>query len=468
MRNRLLLGFILFSILATSILLVPIGFTLERHENANTLTALKHDAAAFSTLLVNDFSHNRIEEAIELARSYARSTGREILVTDSNGVVIATKRAQSNDQTLLSLVRTVEGAKISGVTQSTAVGGSQYYVIMRLPHATNTIGRISGVVLTMTYPVRVVARTLHADWRNLALYGLLILLAGCVFGLVVADSLARPLKRIGRAVEAIGSGQLDVRVPVTRGPIELRRLSASINATSARLIALLEAQRAFVADASHQLRTPLTALQLHLENLHHSVGDADAEDLAAVLGEVDRLNRLVDSLLVLARNESREPILVPINLHRVVHDRVEFWTPFAEERQVQLTSNVDSTIEALAIDGVIEQVLDNLLSNAFDATSPGGRVDISSSQTSNAVEVHVIDNGSGLESNERELALHRFWRGRMSDDEGSGLGLSIVDQLIRLSEGSFELRESIEGGIDATIVLRIALHRQDELLQRDR
>ncbi len=468
MRNRLLLGFVLFSILATSILLVPIGFTLERHENANTLTALRHDATAFSTLLVNDFSHDRVEEAIELARTYAHSTGREILVTDSSGVVIATKRAQSNDQTLLSLVRKVGRAKISGVTQSSAVGGSQYYVVMRLPHATNAVGQIGGVVLTMTYPVRVVARTIHADWRNLALYGLFILLAGCVFGLVVSDSLARPLKRIGRAVEAIGSGQLDVRVPETGGPIELRRLSASINATSSRLIALLEAQRAFVADASHQLRTPLTALQLHLENLHHSVGDADAEDLAAVLGEVDRLSRLVDSLLVLARNESREPVLIPINIHQVVHERVEFWTPFADERQVRLTSSVDSTVEAIAIEGVVEQVLDNLLSNAFDATSPGGRIDITSSQLSHVVELHVIDNGSGLEPDERELALHRFWRGRRSSVEGSGLGLSIVDQLIRLSDGSFELRESTEGGIDATIVLRASTHREITSVPRDR
>jgi signal transduction histidine kinase len=452
MRNRLLLGFILFSILATSILLIPIGFTLENHENANTLTTLRHDATAFSTLLVNDLRHNRVEGAINLARTYAHSTGRQILVTDEAGVLIATKSAQSKDQTLLKIVKTVGPSKVDGVTLGTAVGGSQYYVVMKLPHATNPSRSINHVVLVVTYPVKVVAKTIHSDWRNLGLYGLLILIVACLFGLVVSDSLARPLKRIGGAVEAIGSGQLDVRAPVT-GPIELRRLAESINATAARLITLLEAQRAFVEDASHQLRTPLTALQLHLENLQHSSGDASAEDLAAVRAEVARLNRLVDSLLALARNESREPILIPINLHRVILERVEYWKPFAEERQIELTSSVASTTEVAAIEGVIEQALDNLLSNAFDATPPGGRVQVSAIVTLDRVELHVTDNGTGLKPSERGLALRRFWRGRTSSDEGSGLGLSIVDQLIRLSGGSFELREASEGGIDATIVL---------------
>ena len=453
MRNRLLLGFILFSILATSILLVPIGFTLENHENANTLTTLKHDATAFSTLLANDLSHSRVEQAVDLARSYAHSTGRQILVTDTTGVLIATNSAQSKDQTLLNVVKTVGRLKIDGVTRSSAIGGSQYYVVMKLPHATNPHGSINHVVFTMTYPVKVVARTIHSDWRNLGLYGLLILIAACLFGLVVSDSLARPLKRIGKAVEAIGNGQLDVRAPVTVGPVELRRLAESINATAARLITLLEAQRAFVEDASHQLRTPLTALQLHLENLQHSIDGAGGEAPAAVLAEVGRLNSLVDSLLALARNESRKPILISINLHRIVLERVEYWKPFAEERQVELTASVDSTIEVAAIEGVLEQVLDNLLSNAFDASPPRGRVRVSANQTPDFVEVHVTDSGAGLEAHERELALRRFWRGRSSSDEGSGLGLSIVDQLIRLSGGSFELRESTEGGIDATIVL---------------
>jgi len=453
-RNRLLLGFILFAILTTSILLVPIGFTLENHENANTLIALKHDTTAFSTLLVNDLSHNRVEEAIDLARSYARSTGRQILAIDQTGVLIATKPEQSTDSSLLSIAKSVGSVMVDGVTGNSTVGGSQYYVAMSLPRASNPNGNIEHAVLVMTYPVKVVARTIHSDWRNLALYGFLILIAACLFGLVVSDSLTRPLRRIGVAVEAIRSGQLDVRAPISAGPIELRRLAASINATAARLISLLEAQRAFVEDASHQLRTPLTALQLHLENLEHSGGSA--EDFAAVLAEVDRLNGLVDSLLALARNESRKPILVAVDLAHVVHERVEYWRPFAEERELRLDASAESRAEVLAIEGVVEQILDNLLSNAFEAAPKGGWVRVSIDVKVDDLELHVIDNGSGLGPEERVLALRRFWRGRSSSDDGSGLGLSIVDQLIRLSGGSFELREATGGGVDATVVLRRA------------
>lgn len=325
---------------------------------------------------------------------------------------------------------------------------------MSLPHASTTNGSISHVVLIVTFPVKVVTRTVHSDWRNLGLYGLLILLVACLFGFIISDSLVRPLKRIGSAVEAIGSGRLDVRAPVTVGPVELRRLAEAINSTAARLITLLEAQRTFVEDASHQLRTPLTALQLHLENLQHSGEVSDTEDLAAVLSEVARLNGLVDSLLALARNESRKPILIPVDVHDVALERVEFWRPYAEERGLDIEATLATKLEVLVIEGILEQVLDNLLSNAFDATAPGGRIRIDAIAALDYVELHVIDNGAGLGPNERELALQRFWRGRGSSDEGSGLGLSIVDQLIRLSGGSFELREAPGGGVDATILLR--------------
>jgi signal transduction histidine kinase len=304
--------------------------------------------------------------------------------------------------------------------------------------------------------VKIANASIHSDWTKLMLFGLLMLVLACIFGFVISNSLVRPLRRIGSAVEAIGSGSLDSRAPVKKGSRELRRLAEAINSTAVRLITLLEVQRGFVADASHQLRTPLTALQLHLENLQRGDGTSGADDLNAVLAEVGRLNRLVDSLLVLAVNESRHLDLITINLDDAILERADVWQPLADELNLRLETTVTANLEGIAVAGVLEQILDNLLSNAFDATPPGGRIAIEAHQVDDAIELHVIDNGPGLEPEERVLALQRFWRRRDNNSVGAGLGLAIVDQLVRLSGGSAELREAAGGGVDATITLRRA------------
>jgi signal transduction histidine kinase len=102
----------------------------------------------------------------------------------------------------------------------------------------------------------------------------------------------------------------------------------------------------------------------------------------------------------------------------------------------------------------LDQILDNLLSNAFDATPAWGRVTIEASLSGGGVELHVADSGPGLDPAERALALQRFWRGRSNANEGTGLGLAIVDQLVRLSGGSIELRQASGGGLDAVVSLR--------------
>ena len=273
----------------------------------------------------------------------------------------------------------------------------------------------------------------HEEWRDLVLYGLLMLALACGFGVAISGSLVRPLRRIARDVEAVGHGELDVRVDETTGPPELRTLASAINATSARLITLLESQRAFVEDASHQLRTPLTSLQLHLENLQAAVGSSNEVDLNYVLAEMNRLSRMVDSLLALARNESKSPVLVSIDVRDIVVERAEVWRALAAEVDLELVVDTPETLRALAVQDVLEQVLDNLLSNAFDATPRGGKVEIRAREIDQKVQIDVIDNGPGLGPTERELALRRFWRGRENQSEGTGLGLAIVAQLTKLS-----------------------------------
>jgi signal transduction histidine kinase len=448
------LGFVLFAFVATALLVIPLGITLQAHESSDTLSSLEHDTGALTTLLTDAFNYSNPYRAVELSDSYSRATGRQVLVIDGNAILVATKPGQEHVAILVSMARSALKGELDGVTVGNAQLSSQYYVAVALNRVAPFGKAKSHPVLIITSPVKVVNASIHSDWTKLMLFGLLMLVLACIFGFVISNSLVRPLRRFGSAVEAIGGGSLDSRAPVKKGPRELRRLAEAINSTAVRLITLLEIQQAFVADASHQLRTPLTALQLHLENLQRGDGSSGADDLNAVLAEVGRLNRLVDSLLVLAVNESRHLDLLTVNLHDAILERADVWHPLAEELDLRLETSVAANLEGIAVAGVLEQILDNLLSNAFDATPAGGRISIEANQVSDAIELHVIDDGPGLEPDERVLALQRFWRRRDNNSVGAGLGLAIVDQLVRLSGGSVELREAASGGIDATITLR--------------
>ncbi len=457
MRNRLLLGVVLLAVIALGHLGNPVGLPLDARDNASTLNALKRDTNALATILANDIGHNRLAQAVKLSNSYARTTGRQILVSEGATTLIASKGIQTTDDALALIVEKVGVKQISGVIPRTAIEGPQYYVAMRLPAFATPKGSVNHIVLIVTFPVTIVTRAIRSDWRNLGLYGALMLVVACLLGFLFSNSLTRPLRRISRAVDEIGAGQLGVRAPVDDGPPELRRLAEAINSTSARLINLLEAQRTFVEDASHQLRTPLTALQLRLENLQHAGPEQGPDDFAAVLTELERMNSLVESLLALARNESRRPILEVVDLSAVAIERCDYWRPYAEEHELVLTSVSTPNTRVLAISGVIEQILDNLLENAFDATPRGGHIVVEVIDVGGPnVELHVRDDGPGLAPEERTLALRRFWRGRENSNEGSGLGLSIVEQLVRLSGGSIELRPAPDHGLDATIVLKRA------------
>lgn len=450
MRRRLLAGFVLFAVFATALLVVPIGVTLQVHEGTNTLHALERDVDALSVLMTDALNHGDVARAIHLTRLYTHSTGREVLVVADGSVIMSSGHDSSSDARLIGIATATGPNGKSGTSRGTRSNDAQYYVAQELPR----VQGFSHVALVMTTPVQVANHRVHEEWRDLILYGLLMLALAVCFGIVISGSLVRPLRKIGRDVEAVGHGDLEVRVDETLGPKELQTLARAINSTQTRLIALLESQRAFVEDASHQLRTPLTSLQLHLENLQAAVGSTNEGDLNYVLGEMNRLTRIVDSLLALARNEAKAPALVTIEVHDIVVERAEVWRALAGEMDLELVVEVVDALTAMAVEDVLEQVLDNLLSNAFDVTPRGGRVRITAQEFDDRVELHVIDNGPGLGPVEREMALRRFWRGRDNQSEGTGLGLAIVAQLLSLSGGSIELREADGGGLDATVTLR--------------
>jgi signal transduction histidine kinase len=203
----------------------------------------------------------------------------------------------------------------------------------------------------------------------------------------------------------------------------------------------------------------LTALRLRLENLETEVADGGRAELQAAEAEVDRLTRMVEGLLALARLENTAGAREPVDLDAVVAERVDSWIPYACEQDVAVTRSAGTLGRAWAVPGAVEQIIDNLLENAVRVAPPHTTVTVGSGaspQTADTVEIHVVDGGPGLSATDRIHAFDRFWRSPDSAGSGSGLGLAIVRQLAQASGGDAELRAAPGGGIDAAVRLNRA------------
>jgi signal transduction histidine kinase len=220
----------------------------------------------------------------------------------------------------------------------------------------------------------------------------------------------------------------------------------------ARLDVLVGNQEEFVADASHQLRSPLTALRLRIENLRYDADPAAEADLDGALEEVERLSRLVNGQLALARADRRAPERSVHEVAPLIEARGEAWRAAAAEADVALEVSAAPGIRCELAEGALEQVLDNLLANAIEAAPPGTAVALAAERRDGSVEITVTDAGPGMDAAAREHAFDRFWRGR-EDPRGSGLGLAIVKRLVEADGGTVRLQEADGGGLRAVVRL---------------
>jgi signal transduction histidine kinase len=214
-----------------------------------------------------------------------------------------------------------------------------------------------------------------------------------------------------------------------------------------------------VADASHQLRTPLTALRLRLENLARDVAPQGHADLEGALAEVERLSRLVDGLLALARADAAEAQPARVDLCAVGEGRLEAWSAEADACNVRLVTHLPADLWALATPESVEQVLDNLIANALAVSPRGGTLTVTGRVAGVFAELHVVDEGPGMTEEERRRALERFWRGAPGGG-GTGIGLAIASRLVTADGGELRLDEAPAGGLDA--VVRLPVSRADD------
>lgn len=455
MSRRLLISYLALAIVVLALLEIPLGISYARNERHDLSTNVERDAVALASL-AEDALEQRASAppaVARLARRYQRDTGGRVVVVDAQGRALVDSESQGVGADFSSrpeIAAALDGTVATGTRHSNTLGTDLLYVAV--PAASG--GIVHGAV-RITYPTSEVDERVRRYWLVLAAIAAVVLAVAVALAGGFARWIVRPLSRVEEAAGEVAAGNLNVRVPAT-GPPELRRLAGSFNEMVVQLGSLLHSQEQFVADASHQLRTPLTALRLRLENLARD-GDGRREgEFEGALEELERLSALVDGLLTLARADRAASTPAELDVASGLGERVDAWSALAEEQQVRLVARVEGRLHALATPGRLEQVLDNLLANALEVAPTGSDIELTAARSGPWVEIRIRDRGPGMSSEEIAHAFDRFWRGG-ADEAGFGLGLAIVQRLVHADGGEIELRPREGGGLEAILRLRASV-----------
>ncbi|HZD64851.1 MAG TPA: HAMP domain-containing sensor histidine kinase [Acidimicrobiales bacterium] len=463
MRRRLLLGFIALALVILVGLEVPLGIAEAHRDRSLALAGLRREAATVAGLAGEGFEHRGLAGVRALALHEAATSrtalalmvpgGRALVETGPGIHPLAARLSAGSSQLAAS-------GGMSG--EQTGGGVDRLYAAVPVvePDGPGSPGRGTSSpaarrrppVLVVTRPDRHLDAQIRHGWVFLTTLGVALLAVAGLGGALLSRTLTRPLRRVEDTVAALGAGDLESRAPIGGAP-EVVNLGRQVNDMAARLEELVGMQRAFVADASHQLRSPLTALQLRLETLAlDQPGDGDVEGARA---EAQRLSHLVDGLLALARAEGARAERAMVDLCEVVAERLGAWAPLAEEGGVTLLAEAAGDVPAWAVPGHLDQILDNLVDNALEAAPPGTTVTLQVVPDPQTPQVHVLDEGPGMTDEARARAFDRFWR-HPDQRHGSGLGLAIVSQLTQASGGRVALRPRPGGGLAAVLALEAA------------
>lgn len=287
----------------------------------------------------------------------------------------------------------------------------------------------------------------HTLWPNIV--GSLILAA--MIWLAIGWGL-KPLADMAATLRARHSGSLEP-LQLTPLPSELEPMQAALNRMLAQIQEVLGRERRFIADAAHEMRTPLAVLRVHAQNLQEAGTEEERrESLDFLISGVDRTSRLVNQLLTMARLEPKPnpPPLQRIDLSETVRNSLVQLTPWLLSKHLELIFEVsDQPFHVLADPAAIDIALNNLITNAANFSPEHGAITVHLSKSDGFCHLTVDDQGPGIDESDRERLFERFYsRGTA---HGAGLGLTIVNTIAMRLNGRIELTNRAEGGLRATL-----------------
>jgi signal transduction histidine kinase len=463
MRRRVVTVYVALLVAACLGLAVPLCGSIAARGTSEMLLDRINDTARFAGLAEPSVLTGTEDTLAGELTAYDRLYGITAVVVDQHGTVVASSRegvaladlAPRGDGEMPEAVRTALAGNRMGA-DSVVYPWQEGPLVVAEPIGRS--GETVGAAVTAS-PTGALRRATLGQWAMAWTAAAGLLVVGIAAARPLTRWILRPIDDLEEATRAVSGGSLDARVPTAAGPVELRRLGESFNRMADTIAAMLESQRTFVAYAGHQVRNPLAALRLRVDSLGRHLPPEGAQEHRLALDEVDRLTRVCDSLLTLARTEDAEHATVVEEVALVAAERVESWRPIAERAGAALECEAPEGVRVRCVEGTLDQALDALIDNALKFGGAGVRIvvrvhaAVRGEDGTEYVDVHVVDDGPGLPEDQLGSATRPFWRDGHDGVGGSGLGLSIVVTLLELQGATLELRPARPHGIDARIRL---------------
>ena len=459
MRRRLIAVLVGVVVLVLAVQDLPLVGHLRVVERDRLVTRLERDAFILAGRVEEDLEAGTADEnavLLGLVERYEVSEDVSVVVTDTQALAVLGPDFDVGEDfsNRPEILEALAGRPETGERDSVTLGQRLFYVSVPVLSGDAVVGAVR-----ITAPASRVDEEVADRLWGLGLVVAISVAIAAFAALVMAWTVTRPLSRLSESAARLAGGSLAERAPEGEGPPEVRSLARRFNLMAEQIELLVARQRAFAGTASHQLRTPLTALRIRLESLAASAGGSSAdpelaENIDEAIAETDRLHRMIEGLLALTRAEEAGLAPVEVDLAAIAAERVDYWAPLAEERGVELRLHAGGEEIALAVAGSVEQIIDNLVDNALDVAPAGSELLLEVERVGERTELRIIDAGPGLSETDREMAFDRFWRAPGATPGGSGLGLAIVRQLAESAGGTARLDAAWTGGVAAVVTLR--------------
>ncbi len=395
--------------------------------------------------------HGQQRTLQRLVDSSAASQRGRVLIVDPTGRVVADSAGPAETGASYASRPEIAGALRGKTVQETRNSQTLGTQILATAVPVRRGALIDGAV-RVTQSVEAVHRATRKAIVSLVLLGGVVLALGVAAAALMARATSRPIRRLEEAARQVEEGDLTASA-VVEGSSEQRSLARSFNRMTSRISRMLRGQQQFVADASHQLRTPLTGIRLELEELREGLpeGDERITGIDTGIREVDRLSGIVDELLILSRAGERGSPVEEFDVAGATERIAGRLSKTAAEAGIQLTVDRrgDSGTCVCARED-FERALDALIENSIAYSPRGSEITIAVAPE----RIEVLDRGPGLEAGEEEAVFERFHRGSAgTGKKGTGLGLSIARELAGEWGGSVTLQNREGGGVRAVLEL---------------
>lgn len=413
--------------------------TLTIHDTTGRWSGITSDHSASAT---GDASTESLVRVLDTQGRVVRETPASKLLQIPPQSITQPLRGQAWEGT----IRTVNGQEVQFYSQALTVHGKLFAILqvgqsLRALHA--LLNQLIGLLL---------------------LVGFLALLLCAVSSSWLLRRAFVPIHQVIRTARRIQAGHLDQRVPLPKAADEIRDLALTLNEMLDALDRSMTRQRRFVADASHELRTPVAVIRnkTSIALLKPQKRQEYLTVLRDINEETERLGHLISDLLALARgDEGQAPFEhEPVRLDVLAEATAVSLHPLAEERQIQLVTHIEQPVTVMGDEARLIQVAMNLLGNALRFTNPGGHVSLSVHIEQNTGQLAVRDTGIGIAPEHLPHLFERFYRAdparQHTDGKSTGLGLAIVEWIVRVHHGSIVVKSDVGQGSCFTVMLPLA------------